>query len=159
MLGLPQSSIRAFVFVVVVGLASAGSAAAGASTGGGAGPMTAVLGASRYGSGITYSMIGPLVVGTDVYAGAFSINQSWGPAGGITATIQGNANGKTLSGPCASVTGAPAASQGINTFTCAVDLDGSTANLTFELTMVETGSSQTGPSDYTYTFAGAYTAD
>jgi hypothetical protein len=121
--------------------------------------MTAAEGVSRYGSGITFSMTGPLVVGSDAYAGAFSINESWGPTGGLGATIQGNANGKTLSGSCAPVTGAPEDAQGINTFTCAVDLDGSAANLTFDLTMVETSSSQTGPSDYNYTYAGSYSAD
>ncbi|HEY1634566.1 MAG TPA: hypothetical protein VGF64_07405 [Acidimicrobiales bacterium] len=121
--------------------------------------MTAVEGASRYGSGITYSMTGPLIVGSDAYAGTFSIVESWGPTGGLATTIQGNANGKMLSGPCAPLTGVPTASQGVNAFTCAVDLDGSTANLTFDLTMVSTGSSQTEPSDFTYTFAGAYTAD
>lgn len=144
-------ALSALVVVAVLAI----SDAAGAVTGGGAGPMTASGGGDRYGGGATYDMTGPFLVGSDAYAGPFTLAESWSPYGLSGATLQGSAGGHTLSGTCSTSDNGPVVGSG--TFTCAVDLDGNQATVTLSLTSEELTSTQTEPGGGDWTAAGAYT--
>jgi hypothetical protein len=147
---------RLAVFAVMVLTALGGSTVADASSGVGAGPTTAAANTSRYTSTITYSMTGPLVVGNDVYAGAFSLSESYGPSLPTEAAIQGSAGAHSLSGPCSTSTEVPVFGSG--TFICAVDLDGNQASVSLSFTAVQTSETQIDQSDWKWTFAGTYSA-